>query len=236
LCDKLVFSVGSNILTITNKKERMMKKAVFMLVVALVLGLTFYGIEGEAHGPGMMGPGMMGGGWHCPYCGQPMGPGIMGGGMMGRGMMGRGMMGGGMMGRGNYGPQYRPQFSSAGEQIYYTGISGSGYPTPLYGGPMWLRMHGGGCVSCHGIQGRGGVPVMMGTAIPTDIRYGALTGEEEHVHEGKAEEHKYTDPLIKRAITQGLHADGKGLDWTMPRWQMSDPDLNELIEYLKTLE
>jgi cytochrome c oxidase subunit 2 len=128
------------------------------------------------------------------------------------------------------------EFKSAGERIYYTGIGVNGYPIPFSGGPMWLRMHGGGCVSCHGIQGRGGVPVMMGTAIPTDIRYKALTGKEKHIHGGKEEEHHYTDALIKRAITQGLEPDGEVMDWTMPRWQMSEADLDALIAYLKTLE
>ena len=58
----------------------------------------------------------------------------------------------------------------------------------------------------------------------------------ETYHGGKEEEHHYTDALIKRAITQGLEADGKVMDWTMPRWQMSEDDFNALIEYLKTLE
>lgn len=128
------------------------------------------------------------------------------------------------------------RFKSPGERIYYTGIGVIGYPIRFYGGPMWFRMHGGGCVSCHGVHGRGGVPVMMGTAIPTDIRYKALTGKEKHAHGEKEKEHHYTDVLIKRAITQGLEADGELLDWTMPRWQMSEADLNALIEYLKTLE
>lgn len=101
---------------------------------------------------------------------------------------------------------------------------------------MWVRMHGGGCVLCHGTHGRGGVPVMMGTAIPTDIRYKSLTGGEKHAHGGEEKEHRYTDALIKRAITQGIAADGKLLDWTMPRWQMSEADLGALIDYLKTLE
>ena len=128
------------------------------------------------------------------------------------------------------------RFKSSGERIYYTGIGINGYPIRFYGGPMWVRMHGGGCVSCHGVHGRGGVPVMMGTAIPTDIRYKALIGKEKHAHGGKEKEHHYTDALIKRAITQGLEADGELMDLTMPRWQMSEADLNALIEYLKTLE
>lgn len=128
------------------------------------------------------------------------------------------------------------RFKSPGERIYYTGIGVNGYPIFRYGGPMWERMHGGGCVSCHGTHGRGGVPVMMGTAIPTDIRYKALTGKVKHTHGGEEKGHHYTDALIKRAITKGIEADEELLDWTMPRWQMSEADLDALIDYLKTLE
>jgi mono/diheme cytochrome c family protein len=98
---------------------------------------------------------------------------------------------------------------------------------------MWLSMHGGGCVSCHGEDGRGDVPVMMGTEIPPDIRYHALTEEEHDEHEGK-EHPPYTDATIKRAITDGLNPAGEPLDYTMPRWQMSERDLDDLLEFLKT--
>jgi cytochrome c oxidase subunit II len=120
-------------------------------------------------------------------------------------------------------PGYDRPFTSLGEQIYYTGVDIHG-PVPRYGGPMWLRMHGGGCVSCHGIKGRGGVRVMMGAAIPADITYQAL--KEDH----------YTDALFKRAITQGIDEEGKPLNWTMPRWYMPEADLDMLIDYLKKLK
>jgi hypothetical protein len=72
----------------------------------------------------------------------------------------------------------------------------------------------------------------MGTAIPADIRYEALIkGEYEH---GKKET-PYTDALISRAITEGLDPDSEPMDWTMPRWQMGDADLNDVLAYLKTL-
>ncbi len=128
------------------------------------------------------------------------------------------------------------RFKSPGEQIYYTGIASNGRDISRSGGPMWIRAHGGGCVPCHGTHGKGGVPVRMGKAIPTDIRYKTLTGKEKHVHGGKEKEHHYTPALIKRAITQGLGADGEPLSWTMPRWQMSEADLDAVIDYLKTLE
>jgi mono/diheme cytochrome c family protein len=121
-------------------------------------------------------------------------------------------------------PGHDRPFKSLGEQIYSTG-SGTKGRIPFTGGPRWLSIHGGGCVICHGIKGRGGVPVAMGTAIPADITYRKLTVEDH-----------YTDVLIKRAITQGLDEEGKPLNWTMPRWHMSETDLNAVIDYLKTLK
>ena len=129
----------------------------------------------------------------------------------------------------------RRKFASNGERIYYTGISGRTGPIPTTGGPMWMAHGGVGCLACHGVQGRGGVPVMMGTAIPEDIRYEVLTKSEHEKGKGEMEHPSYTDALIKRAITQGVDPAGKPLDWTMPRWQMGDADLNDLLAYLKTL-
>ena len=141
------------------------------------------------------------------------------------GMMGGG---GGMMG----GQSLPISFLPNGERIYYTGIAASGRPIPKYGGPMWLNMRGGGCVNCHNEDGRGGAPVLMGSAIPPDISYFALT--EAHQGPGNGHSHQtYSEELIKRAIVKGINAEGKPLNSTMPRWQMSDGDLKDLIEYLK---
>ena len=148
----------------------------------------------------------------------------------GPGAMGPGMMGGGFAG--GYG---KPQYDSNGERIYYTGVSARTGPLPVSGGPMWLGMQGGGCVACHGVRGRGGVPVMMGGAIPPDIRHEALT-RAEHREGGESQEHPpYTDVLIKRALTEGLDPAGRPLDWTMPRWRMPPEDLEDLLAFLKTL-
>lgn len=134
-----------------------------------------------------------------------------------------------------WGVDIKTSFQSNGEQIYYTGYNDQEQRIGRYQGPMWLHMHGGGCVDCHGMYGHGGVPVMMGETIPSDITYGALTGEHGE-HEGEEEEHPpYTDESIKIAIRDGTNPAGDPLDYTMPRWQMSDGDLNDLLEYLKTL-
>ena len=131
------------------------------------------------------------------------------------------------------GPGYRfprpVQFKSIGERIYYTGAGESGDPIPFTRGPRWVYMHGASCVNCHGLDGKGGIRVHMTGKIATDIRYSTLASRD-HEHP------PYTDELIKRAITQGLDSAGKPLDRSMPRWRMSDRDLNHLIEYLRTLD
>ncbi len=130
-------------------------------------------------------------------------------------------------------------FASNGERIYYTGISTKRGLIPRTGGPMWVYHAGVGCVACHGVHGRGGVPVMMGTAIPEDIRYATLTAaEHREAGEMKKEEsirQPYTDATIKRAVTQGVDAANRPLDWTMPRWQLTDEDWADILAYLKTL-
>lgn len=142
------------------------------------------------------------------------------------------------------------QYDSNGEQIYFTGTSRSGTPVTfdmhgdrgMMGG---MIMRGGmGCADCHGPEGRGGrVRMMMSSFTAPDIRYTTLTsGEMAHGHEegdghdGEEEHPPYTDETIKRAITQGINPAGEPLDWPMPRWSMSDADLDDLITYLKTLE
>jgi len=127
-------------------------------------------------------------------------------------------------------------YRANGEQIYLTATSQRG---TLIVSNMGMGMMGGGmmtCASCHGPDGRGRrVRMMMRVFEAPDIRYQTLTAEEMEHEEG--EEHPpYTDETIKRAITKGVEPDGKTLDWPMPRWTMSDQDLDDLLEFLKTLD
>jgi cytochrome c oxidase subunit II len=126
------------------------------------------------------------------------------------------------------------QYSSNGERIYHTGVNDRDERIAFEGGPMWLYAHGGACVTCHGESGRGGRPVMMLRAVPADIRYESLiSGKYDPSGEVGT---PYTDELIVRAIRQGIDPDGKPLDPGMPRWQMTDNDVRDVIEYLKSLK
>ncbi|MGQ9626654.1 MAG: c-type cytochrome [Anaerolineae bacterium] len=124
------------------------------------------------------------------------------------------------------------EFSSNGEQIYFTSTSQRGTPILSDMGMGMMSMMT--CASCHGPDGQGGrIWMMMRAFVAPDIRYKTLTSRE-HAEE---EKHKpYTDEDIKRAITRGVEPDGEMLDWPMPRWTMSEEDLNDLLEFLKTLE
>jgi len=130
---------------------------------------------------------------------------------------------GGFNQRFGYTPQ-PAQYKSNGEMIFMTGVNEKGERIPFVGGPQWLYMHGGGCASCHGTDGKGGIyPMMCGVKTP-DIRYSTLN-----------QKHGMSDEDIKRAITKGVGDEGEELDYCMPRWQMTEKDLNDLIEFLKEL-
>lgn len=137
---------------------------------------------------------------------------------------------------GTYSPYYDSYpfratgFQSNGERIYFTAVSDSGKPVLASMGMMTMRGGMMSCASCHGANGKGGSGrMMMWVYEAPDIRYSSLIAG----HEG---ERPYTDELIKRAITQGIDSDGKQLEPPMPVWQMSEEDLSDLVEFLKTLK
>ncbi|MHB9004048.1 MAG: c-type cytochrome [Coriobacteriia bacterium] len=147
------------------------------------------------------------------------------GGYMGRDGQDNSSGNSGMMGQpGSSGDNY----SSDGERIFLSGVGTDGRdiarsaPNASGGSPI---MSGGGCVSCHGADGRGStIRMMAGTVIETpDITYDEL------IEEG------FTDATIAAAIRDGVDEKGEQLDAGMPRWQMSMADVDATIAYLKVL-
>ena len=126
-------------------------------------------------------------------------------------------------------------FSSNGQRIYFTATSSSGQPITPEGYSM--MMHRIACADCHGPEGKGGrVSMMMQSFDVPDITWSHLTEEEHEEGEGHEEHPPYTEETVKIAITRGLEPSGEHLDDTMPRWRISDQDLDDLISYLKTLK
>lgn len=134
-------------------------------------------------------------------------------------------------------------FDSNGERLDFTATSESGSNLTYTGGPQAGMMMGGGyltCASCHGPDGRGGIHTMpMQTMNAPDIRWAVLAGEMEGEHRGEsAEGHgitAYNFETFRLAVVEGTHPDGAALSVDMPRWNMSDEDLTDLLEYLKAL-
>ena len=135
------------------------------------------------------------------------------------------------------------EFASNGEQIYFTAINDRGQRirysgSQNFGGMMMGMGNNLACASCHGSDGRGGIHTMhMEVMDAPDIRYRALRGEEEE-HEGEhthEDEHREYDlEAFHLAVIGGVHPDGEPLSRDMPRWRMSDEDLADLFEFLKS--
>ena len=101
------------------------------------------------------------------------------------------------------------------------------------------------CANCHGVNGKGGwVTMMMNSFRAPDITWSKLTEaahEDEHEDEDNGEEEHeehppYTEEALKTAITRGINPAGEHLDEEMPRWRMSESDLNDLVEFIRTLK
>ncbi len=99
------------------------------------------------------------------------------------------------------------------------------------------------CVSCHGQNARGGVHMMpMQIMDAPDIRWSALAGQAEGESAGDgdhddehAEAHAgYGLPEFRMAVVEGKHPSGEPLSSEMPRWNISDGDLEDLAEFLRT--
>ena len=73
-----------------------------------------------------------------------------------------------------------------------------------------------------------------------DIRWPALIGEsgEGHGAEEEGGDHaaEYDLDTFRLAVVDGKHPDGKPLKADMPRWRMSEVDLYDLLNYLKSLQ
>lgn len=121
-------------------------------------------------------------------------------------------------------------FSSNGEQIYFTSTSERGTAITYTGGPEsnnQMMMNGQwACASCHGTNGKGGkrgMGMMQGQGVDAkDIRWAVLQPE-------------FDAEKFQLAVTKGQDPDGTQLSTDMPRWNIGDEDLADLIAFLKTL-
>ncbi len=134
-------------------------------------------------------------------------------------------------------------YASNGERIYFTATSERGTPIRSRGGSAFGGMMTGRqtCASCHGSDGRGGVHWMhMQRMDAPDIRWATLASEAHGGHDG-GDEHSeseiaYGEATFIKAVTEGVAPGGATLSRDMPRWQIGEADLQDLVSFLKTLD
>lgn len=127
-------------------------------------------------------------------------------------------------------PGYGSKGMSNGKRIFLYGIDNSRRPiTPRHAGMRnHMRRRGRmammSCASCHGADGRGGrLKMMHGSIKVEDIRWKHLRRE------------GYDAAKLRRAIRNGIDARGKRLEFPMPEWSMPARNLEDLVDYLRTL-
>jgi len=122
-----------------------------------------------------------------------------------------------------------------GKAIYATGRGAGGRPLQfrlLTAGERALPASGIFCASCHGADGKGG---REGNIVLADITYATLSRPLPASPPWNKARAAYTDVLLARAITQGLDSSGQQLDGSMPRWLLSESELQDLLKYLRRL-
>jgi mono/diheme cytochrome c family protein len=142
-------------------------------------------------------------------------------------------------------------FDSNGERIYITATSERYARITYSGGPPSGMMMGGGnlaCASCHAPDAQGELHTMMGMQIvdAPDIRWVSIAGEvdeghgeEEEGHGGEEEGHGeegYDLDLFRMAVVEGKHPNGEPFSVDMPRWNINDEDLEDMVEFLMSLD
>lgn len=126
------------------------------------------------------------------------------------------------------GPERLARDLPPGERIFRFGLDAEGNPIPRSGG-MMMRT---GCAGCHGRDGGGRSTAMF---VSPDITYENLTDPAGMREPDGSRGDTFTDALIRRAVTEGLDAEGEPLSWPMPQWRLSDEQWSALLEHLKSL-
>lgn len=132
--------------------------------------------------------------------------------------------------------------ASAGEAIYRLGIlPGGGKLLGMREADNNLEGVAAACVSCHRRSGLGTqegryiIPPIIGKYL---FRPGLRNIEDmslPHVEGYRPNRSAYTDATLARAIREGIDADGRELNYLMPRFKLDDEGMQALIAYLREL-
>ncbi|MEM7246842.1 MAG: c-type cytochrome [Acidobacteriota bacterium] len=100
------------------------------------------------------------------------------------------------------------------------GAAGDGVPVP--GTAMT-------CARCHGADGRG---LPEGGVTPSNLTWRSLTRPYQVTHPSGRRHGPYDPDALRRAVTEGVDPAGNPLHVAMPRFELTDTDLDALQAYL----
>jgi hypothetical protein len=89
------------------------------------------------------------------------------------------------------------------------------------------------CINCHGADGRGAEDY-VGVA-PLNVNWYALASSGTHQHSLRSHS-PFDEKSLARAIVLGKDPDGSDMDKAMPRYDMAQEDVEDLIAYLKVMD
>jgi hypothetical protein len=126
-----------------------------------------------------------------------------------------------------------------GERIYFTGLDRNRDQIPYSEGPDFGGTMMGSyltCASCHGPTASGGQHTMsMRVMYAPPINGDALNEMMVEESGGTPQPDGYSIESFRSAVVEGKHPDGDTLNTDMPRWQINDQDLGDLLAFLKTM-
>ncbi len=122
-----------------------------------------------------------------------------------------------------------------GKRIYTQGESSTGTPIDavVSRGAAPIPASILPCAGCHGEDGKGRPE---GGVEPPDITWSALSSAQGHAHSYGRVHPAFDEDALGRAITRGVDAGENQLGAAMPRYQMSDADMQDLIAYIRKIE
>lgn len=131
----------------------------------------------------------------------------------------------------------------AGEAIFREGRLASGMPLEaMREGGQRVEGAAAACINCHRRSGLGSKSGL--TTIPPITRRYLLQPRAEavsdldtpYIETMRFNRDPYTDETIARAIREGIDSQGHPLNYLMPRFDMGDADMANLIAYLRRLD
>lgn len=119
-----------------------------------------------------------------------------------------------------------------GKEIYLTGRSPSGGEVTAVMGIDGIRLPGRAatCGGCHGHDGTGRPESGI---IPYNVTWRYLTKSYGHVHDSGLAHGPFDEESLEHYMRTGGYPGGAAGDPSMPRYELSDADLEDLVAYLK---